>query len=212
MPAVIYDPLPRIMIWKVLACGAAGIVLLFAIRPKVIGSFIHVHIDASQALDRAEQVLSSRQVNVSRYRHAAIFLPNEDPLANEFLHEKIGIEATNKIYEQLVPVDFWRVRFFRDGQPEEYLVILRSDGQLHSVHHTLEDRAPGPNLSKEEALARAEAWLRDNKAFDFSQWTLIDCRFGEETESHRPRVHLAAQCATWPEGPVRRTPPSCART
>jgi membrane protease YdiL (CAAX protease family) len=171
---VVYDPLPRTMIWKVLACGAAGIVLLFAIRPKVIGSFIQVHIDASQALNRAEQVLSSRQVNVSRYRHAAIFLPNEDPLANEFLHEKIGIEATNKIYEQLVPVDFWRVRFFRDGEQEEYLVILRSDGQLHSVHHTLDDRASGPNLSKEEALARAEAWLRDNKAFDFPQWTLID--------------------------------------
>lgn len=171
---VVYDQMSRKTIWTVVVCGLLGAVLIFAVRPKVIGAFIRVQIDARQAEARAADILGSRHVDPSRYRHAAIFLPNADPLANEFLRRKIGIEATNRIYQQLVPVDFWRVRFFRDFEQEEYLVILRSDGQLHSIHHTLDERAAGPNLTKEEALARAEAWLRDNKSFDLTQWRLVD--------------------------------------
>src|SRR5208282_3126980 len=58
----------------------------------------------------------------------------------------------------------------------EYLVVLRPDGSLHSVHHTLDEKASGANLSKEDALARAENYLRDWKKMELSGWHLVDAR------------------------------------
>ena len=73
-----------------------------------------------------------------------------------------------------MPSAFWTTRFFRDSQKEEYLVVLLPGGALHALHHTLAETTPGANLSKEEALARAEAFLRDTKNFDLAQWKLVE--------------------------------------
>jgi len=51
------------------------------------------------------------------------------------------------------------IRFFRDGQPEEYSVVLRPDGGLHSVHHDVAEAAAGASLSKEDALVKAQDFL-----------------------------------------------------
>jgi len=51
---------------------------------------------------------------------------------------------------------------------------LKPDGSLHSVHHTLDEKAPGTNLSKEEAQARAEVFLRDRKDVNLQDWNLVE--------------------------------------
>ena len=82
---------------------------------------------------------------------------------------------------------FWTVRYFRDSQNEEYFVVLKPDGSLHSLHHTLDEKTSGANLSKEEALALAEAYLRDQKQIDLSVWNLVDSSTGGATS--RPNGH-----------------------
>jgi len=89
-----------------------------------------------------------------------------------------------------VPGALWRVRYFRDSQPEEYAVVLRPDGSLHAVRHTLADEAPGASLSKEEAVARAEKFLREEKKIDLSQWSLV-----ESNSDKRP--HRTDHTLTW---------------
>ena len=86
-----------------------------------------------------------------------------DPVANEFLRQRGGVARVNEIYAKQVPGALWRVRYFRDSQPEEYAVILKPDGSLHSVRHTLAEAAPGASLTKDEAVARAEKFLREEK-------------------------------------------------
>ena len=54
------------------------------------------------------------------------------------------------------------------------MVVLRTDGSPHSLHHTLDEKAPGANLTKEEALARAENYLREQKQVDLSAWNLVE--------------------------------------
>ncbi len=80
----------------------------------------------------------------------------------------------NSVYAGQVPGALWRVRYFRDGQPEEYGVILKPDGSLHSIHHTVAEAAPGASLTKDEAVALGEKFLRDEKKIDLSAWSLVE--------------------------------------
>src|SRR5258708_35346630 len=119
-----------------------------------------------------------------------MFVNVTDPVANEFLRQRGGVARVNEIYDKQVPGALWRVRYFRDSQPEEYAVILKPDGSLHSVRHTLAEAAPGASLTKDEAVARAEKFLREEKEIDLSQWTLV------EAQSDK-RPHRIDHTLTW---------------
>jgi hypothetical protein len=102
----------------------------------------------------------------------------------------VGVARLNEILAADVPGALWRVRYFRDSQPEEYAVVLKPDGALHAVRHTVADEAPGASLSKEEAVARAEKFLREEKKIDLSEWSLV-----ESNSDKRP--HRTDHTLTW---------------
>jgi hypothetical protein len=54
------------------------------------------------------------------------------------------------------------------------MVVLKPDGSLHSIHHTLDEKTPGANLSVQEAQARAETFLRDTKGMNLADWNLVE--------------------------------------
>ena len=68
----------------------------------------------------------------------------------------------------------WTVRYFRDSQNEEYMVILTADGALHSIHHTVDEKTAGANLSREDAQRRAENFLRERKNVNLADWNLVE--------------------------------------
>jgi len=76
------------------------------------------------------------------------------------------------------------VRYFRDSQPEEFAVTLRPDGSVHAFRHTMAEAAKGANLSKEEAQAIAEKFLREQKKIDLSGWKLVEAN----SEKHPSRT------------------------
>jgi membrane protease YdiL (CAAX protease family) len=156
------------------ACGVLGIALLAGVKPEAIGDFVRFQIHASEATACADQVLRESKIDPASYAHAATITYTFDGYTNEYLRRTIGIAGANRVYRDQVPSAFWTIRYFRDSQSEEYMVVLRTDGALHSVHHTLDERAPGANLTKEEALRRAEAYLRDQKRIDLPSWTLVE--------------------------------------
>ena len=157
-----------------IACGVLGAALLVGVKREAIGDFVRFQIDAKEATARADQVLRENKIDPASYQHAATVTYTFDGYTNEYLRRTIGIAAANRVYRDQVPSAFWTVRYFRDSQNEEYMVVLRPDGSLHSLHHTLDEKTPGANLSKEEARARAEAYLRDQKKADLSGWNLVE--------------------------------------
>jgi membrane protease YdiL (CAAX protease family) len=173
-PAAAYQPLNARAIGIMLVCAALGLALVVGVKIPAIGDFVRFSIDASQAETRAAETLRQQGINADSYRRVATVQYRFDPLVNEYLRRAIGIEAANKVYQTDAPAAYWTVRFFRDSQKEEYLVVLRPDGALHSVHHVLPEEAPGTNLAKEEAQQRAEAYLTNFKKIDLSQWRLVD--------------------------------------
>jgi hypothetical protein len=173
-PARIYDRIPRGKLAFLVACGLLGALLLWRVQPKEIGSFVRFSADAKEAAASAEQVLRAWQVDPATYHHTATIAYTFNDYTNEFLRRAVGIDGANRIYEQQVPSAFWTVRYFRDSQKEEFMVVLHPDGSLYSVHHTLAEDAPGANLSKDDALALAQVWLVREKQFNPSEWKLVD--------------------------------------
>ena len=171
-----YQPLSRRALVLLAAAGVLGFVSLWVIKPQLIGNFVRFPLDSREASERADNVLSQLRENPASYHRAATIQFAFDPLANEYLRRSIGVQGANRVYRDEVPAAFWTVRYFRDSQKEEYFIVLRPDGTLHSVHHTLAEAAPGSNLTKEEAQSHAEAFLRDSKKMDLSQWKLVETR------------------------------------
>ncbi len=109
------------------------------------------------------------------------------------MRRTIGIAAANTIYRDQVPSAFWTIRYFRDSQNEEYMVVLKTGWFAAFAASHLDEKAPGANLSKEEALARAEAYLRNEKKVDLADWNLVENQHGKETRQDRSFLRVGTK-------------------
>jgi membrane protease YdiL (CAAX protease family) len=185
-----YEALAPAMIAVLAACVVVGGALAWRLKPQAIGDYLKLSVNARLAQARADEILRQRHLDPKSYFHATVLAEVADPIKNEYLRQRVGIAGVNKIYEDQVPAALWQVRYFRDSQPEEFAVILRPDGSLHSVHHTLAEEAQGASLTKEEARTRAEKFLAEEKKIDLQAWTLV-----ESSSDKKP--HRTDHSLTW---------------
>jgi len=171
-------------------CALVGTALVWRLNPQSIGEYLKLSMHTSTARAQADQILRQHGQDPNSYYRATVFLDITDPVVNEFLRERIGIAGANTVYDTRVPGALWRVRYFRDSQPEEFAVILRPDGSLHSFRHILAEETPGASLTKEEAVARAEKFLREEKKLNLKEWTLVE-------PSSEKRPHRIDHTLTW---------------
>jgi membrane protease YdiL (CAAX protease family) len=169
-----YDALSAGAIGFLAICVIAGGLAAWKLKQPHIGDYLNVSVDAKEVTKRADNVMREHGLNPSSYIHAAQMVDTTNPIVNEFLRRRMSVADINKIYEQLIPGMLWRVRYFRDSQPEEFAITLKPDGSLHAFRHIMAEAAKGPTISKEEAIALAEKYLRDQKQIDLSQWKLVD--------------------------------------
>ncbi|MGC1086864.1 MAG: CPBP family intramembrane glutamic endopeptidase, partial [Candidatus Acidiferrum sp.] len=187
-----YEALTPAMMGFLAVCLVLGSVAAWRCKTASVGDYLKLTVDAKEVRARADEMMRKRGLDPDAYHRATIFVDTTDPVANEFLRQRIGIAGVNAIYAKEVPGALWRVRYFKDSQAEEYAVILKPDGSLHSVHHTLGEDAPGASLSKEDAVALAEKFLRDQKQLDLTAWALVD-------SSSDKRPHRTDHTLTWQE-------------
>jgi membrane protease YdiL (CAAX protease family) len=185
-----YEALSPATITVLAVCLLAGGTLAWRLKSPSIGEYLKLSINARTVLARADQIMRQRGLDPNSYYHAAIFVDVADPVVNEYLRQRIGIAGINAIYSERVPAALWSVRYFRDSQPEEFAVVLRPDGSLHSVRHTLAEETAGASLTKEEAVARAGKFLREEKKVNLKDWTLV------ESDSDK-RPHRIDHSLTW---------------
>jgi hypothetical protein len=185
-----YDALSSGMLAVLAVCLVAGGAVAWKLKPESIGDYLKLNVNARSARAHADAIFRQRGLQPNSYIHATLLVNVTDPVTNEFLRERVGVARLNEILATQVPGALWRVRYFRDSQPEEYAVVLKPDGSLHAVRHTLADEAPGASLGKEEAVGRAEKFLREEKKIDLSQWSLV-----ESNSDKRP--HRIDHTLTW---------------
>jgi membrane protease YdiL (CAAX protease family) len=190
--AAAYEPVNAHLLAVLLVIGVFGMGAAIRWQPERIGDYARFSLNAGEAKSRAREILRERGVDPDRFRSAASIAGTTSGVKNEFLRRAIGLAETNRLYRERVPSVFWRVRYFRDAEKEEYHVILHPDGGLHAVHHLLDEAAPGASLTKEEAQARAAAWLRDENKLDLALWKLVEA---ESTKQPKRTDHVL----TWEE-------------
>jgi membrane protease YdiL (CAAX protease family) len=167
-------PLSKGMLGFLAACVVLGGLAALKLKPVHLGDYLKLSVNAREAKTRADEILRQRGVDPHSYHSVTTFVDVSDRTVNEYLREKLGVAALNEIYRTRVPAALWVTRFFRDGQAEEYSVLLEPDGALESVHHDLAEATPGASLSKEQAVAKAAMYLQSEKKIDLSDWTLVD--------------------------------------
>jgi membrane protease YdiL (CAAX protease family) len=189
-----YDALTPAMMIFLAVCLVLGGAAAWRFKTPALGDYLKLSVDAKTAKARADEILRQHGLNPNSYRHATILADTTDPVTNEFLRQRVGIERLNEIYATEVPGVVWQVRYFRDSQPEEYSIKLKPDGSLAAFHHKLGEDAPGASLTKEEAAAKAEKYLREVKKLDLSQWSLVETY--SDKRIHRTDHELAWQQRT----------------
>lgn len=151
-----------------------GGVLAWRLKTPTIGDYLRLSTDNRSVLLLADAEMRQRGFDPSQFHKVAQFVDTTNPITNEFLRRRLSVDQINAIYRDRVPGALWRVRYFRDLQPEEMAVVLKPDGSFHGFHHTLAEAAKGANLSKEDALAIAQKYLAETKHIDLSGWKLVE--------------------------------------
>ncbi len=193
-----YEPLATGALGFLALCVLLGGLCAWRLKREHIGDYLELSVDRGSVTLRADAVMRERGLDPGAYRHAAQMVDATNPVTNEFLRRRMSISDINRIYSQSVPGALWRVRYFRDSEPEEFAVTLKPDGALHGFWHTLAEATQGANLPKEDAVAIAEKYLREKKQIDLSGWKLRGSEFGEASETNGPFADLAAEYAARP--------------
>jgi membrane protease YdiL (CAAX protease family) len=155
-------------------CVVLGGATALTVKRESIGDYLRMAVNDRSAVIRADAAMRAHNQDPSTFRRAAELQDVTKPIVNEYLRRRLSVPQINEIYANRVPGALWAVRYFRDSLPEEFLVVLKPDGALHSFHHTLAEAAKGANLSKEEAQAIAEKYLREQKQVDLTGWKLVE--------------------------------------
>lgn len=111
----------------------------------------------SQSRELAEKFLNARKANVGALRHASLF--DHDNPAKIFLERTLGLASANGLMKRDVKVWYWRHRWFKPLQTEEWRVDVAPTGEIVAFEHTIPEERSMPPITSEAALAEATRFL-----------------------------------------------------
>lgn len=131
---------------------------------------VNLSIDKKEALHKAEDYLKLRGIDLRGYSKAIVF--DSDDWTDRYLQRTLGIKSEDKfIKDNDYELFFWKVRFFKQLQKEEYILEVSSkSGAIANFKHLIEDVEPREAIDKEIARTKAEEFLKDIYNLDFKYY------------------------------------------
>lgn len=121
--------------------------------------------------------------NLNGYQSTIAF--EVDDSAKTYLERQLGLQQANQLMSSALNIWYWEVRFFKPLQEEEYRVRVSPAGKVVAYEHKIEEVRAGKSLSREEALAAAEGYLRKSLGTDLSGWQFLPEEANSETRPNR---------------------------
>jgi membrane protease YdiL (CAAX protease family) len=142
---------------------------------------LDIRMDRERALAEARIVMAREQLGPAGYRQAASFALDEE--AQTFVELEGGGKDvfTSMLRDKLYAAYAWRVRQFKDGDPNETTIRFTPDGQLYGFVEKVKEDAPGAALDAAAARRIAEDTARTRWNVDLSRFTLV-----EQGDERRP--------------------------
>ncbi len=157
-----YQALSRKKIWLAAAVVAASVGLWF-VKVYHLGEGLRVGITRSQAVQEARAYLNQRHINVAAYHTSAWLDLNMDPLAVEYMSERLPVRRVGQVLDQSTQFWLWEVRFFRPLHQGERLVFVNAvNGKVFGYRELLNEDAPGATLTPQQALALGEQAVKEH--------------------------------------------------
>lgn len=135
-------------------------------------SQIDLSVSRSQAVQTASAYIRNKEhVDLSAYKVAVII--NTDAVTDRYLQKAIGFQEEEKfILDHQYDFFVWSVRFFKEGQKEEFKVTVSSkSGAVLGYGHAIDDSAAREFMTEEDARSKAEDLLKDQFGFDLTKYT-----------------------------------------
>ncbi len=142
---------------------------------------LEITMDRDAALREARAIAARERLGPPDYRQASSFALDEE--VQTFVElEGGGKDAfTRMLRDGLYSAYTWRVRHFREGDPNETTVRFTPDGRPYGFVEKLKEDAPGAALDSADARQRAEAAARSAWQVDLDRYALV-----EQGQERRP--------------------------
>jgi len=153
----------------------AGIFFLLKAFPQVM-SFINLDVSMTrkEAVNEAVKLAEELELGPENYETAVIF--DQDYYTQIYTElEGGGKEEFNRMLQDDIYNPYqWQVRLFRENETRELTVSFTPDGRRYGFREKLPESLAGNNISKEEALIRAEEFLINVWIVDLDVFQLIE--------------------------------------
>lgn len=169
-------------IFLLLSLSLISIALLFNASPQKYGSFSRFSVPREEAIGKARDYLSQKEIDVNGFRVAVRIDANVNPYVAEYALEKMDIRELNQIHQKALAGNGYIVRFFKIQEKEEYVVFISSAGAIESANHTLPEKAPGPVIAEEDAEKLALNYLTVEKKIPENQISLLERNRSEKEQ------------------------------
>ena len=164
-----------------LALLALGVVAM-AIPTDRFGAAPVYKIPAEQARAASDAFLRSQGANPDAFQHVtvpAVHWGTDEPhdtFAAKYFLEREPVAAASQMFERYRPVQYWKTRYFKSLDQEEFLTVVHPEtGKVLAFHHTVPEDRPGADTSDDAARTIATAFAtslgRDLAGMDLKENT-----------------------------------------
>jgi hypothetical protein len=177
---------------RLLAAGlalAGGILWCGLSLPEL--NYVHFNVTRLDALMIAQNYLHKKMnLDASRYRSAVVFM--EERNSDRFLQLALGAQGEAEfIKKHDYDLFYWKVRLFKEGEKEEFSVILGlRSGEIIEFSRSIAEDAARPATTMEQARDLAQVTLEKEFGIDFK-----DYEFKDQTALRRD--HRTDYSLTW---------------
>ncbi len=143
--------------------------------------------DRASSLPLARRVLDAQRVDLREMKHSAVF--DTDEIAKIFLERSLGLSQANRLMRTDVRVWWWRHRWFKPLQEEEFEVSIAPTGEVVGFNDKIPEERVLPSIDVDAARHIAEGFLTRSRV------KLPDLQL--VTQSERALPHRTQRIFTW---------------
>ncbi len=150
----------------VMAVISVALIIATATKaPRIDWTPYTYQIDRAQAKQAAENILREKNIILDGEWHSSVITHNGWSQPLEYVWRETGADKVHSLIGKYLDKPFWVVSWRKFDGPveeraEEWHAWLYPDGSLHELVHKLPEGRAGAKLSREQAIAKAQEWIR----------------------------------------------------